>query len=176
MTAPISVTEDQLFTQLGSMFATLVDGPLVRGLDNRVAMPVGAFAAMTTTVLTQLSQPVQTYAIAAELPQLQTITTPMQWHVSVDCYGPFSQQWAVILATVLRSMYACENLADLQPLFASDPMQLPLVAGESQYIERWRFDAVLQYNPAVTLPQQSAIALDLDLISVDATYPPELKL
>lgn len=172
MTAPISITEDQLFTQLGDLFSTLVDGPVVRGLDNRVAMPVGAFVALTTTGVTQLSQPVQTYELVVANPQLQTVTTPMQWHVGVDCYGPVSQQWAVILATVLRSMYACENLDGLQPLYSADPMQLPLVAGESQYIERWRFDAVLQYNPAVTLPQQSAIALDLDLISVDATYPP----
>ena len=40
----------------------------------------------------------------------------------------------------------------------------PLVTGEEQYDERWILTASLQYNPIVTIPQQSADALSVSQI------------
>jgi hypothetical protein len=60
----------------------------------------------------------------------------------------------------------------MQPLYASDARQLQFVTGEAQYMERWGFDAVLQMNPIVSVPQDFADSLTVGLIDVDVVYPP----
>ena len=43
---------------------------------------------------------------------------------------------------------------------------------EQQFENRWTIDVVMQANQVVTVPQQFASALNVELIEVDATYPP----
>lgn len=168
--ASVSLNEEQCFTQLRAFILGLLPGvEVVRGLDNRVPMPRGPFVLITGTGLVPLAVPTVTYGGMLET---QAVGTPLQWSIGVDCFGPLAQDWAVILSTVLRTPYTCEQMADVQPLYASDVTQFPLVDGEQQYEERWRFDAVMEYTPVVSLAQQSARSLVLDLVSVDAKYPP----
>ena len=60
-----------------------------------------------------------------------------------------------------------------QPLYTSEPRQVPFVNGEGQYEYRWSVDAEIQINPVVNITQDFAAALKVGLISVDEQYPPE---
>ena len=61
---------------------------------------------------------------------------------------------------------------DIQPLYAGDAQQMALTTGEEQYMDRWTFDASLQYNPVLVTTIQSANKLAAGLISVGRTYLP----
>lgn len=166
--------QDDLFAQLRS-FILLVLLPaypsleVIQGQSNKVSMPVNPFIVITSAGLVPLAQAQVIYDGNVET---QSTSVPMQWSVGVDCYGPLSQDWAVTLAALFRTSYACEQMPTLSPLYAGDANQFPLVDGEAQYEQRWRFEAVMQYTPVVSLAQQSAIELNLGVVSVDAAYPP----
>jgi hypothetical protein len=114
--------------------------------------------------------------VASYTPTEKNVERSSQISIQIDCYGPTSGDRATVISTLLRDEYACDQFAasgvDMQPLYASDAKQMPLIDGEQQYEERWTFEAVLQFNPVITTPQQSANALTIDLIEVDRTYPP----
>lgn len=96
--------------------------------------------------------------------------------VQVDAYGPASADYAQILTTTFRDSFAVDQFAlsgfDVAPLYADDANQIPLIDGESQYESRWTIKCVLQCNPVVSFPLQFADALQVELIDVDAKYPP----
>jgi len=176
MAATVSITETQALTVLRAFILSLVDldgDHVIRGLKNRAAMPSGDFIVMTPLLNTPLSTNVETYTPAGSLANNKRST---QFGVQIDCYGDLSMDRANMLSIMVRSDYACQQFAqsglDMQPLYASDAAQRPFVSGEAQYIERWGFDAVMQINPVVTVPQQFADSLDVGLIDVDVVYPP----
>ncbi|MBO9332880.1 hypothetical protein GHR37_27440 [Achromobacter xylosoxidans] len=175
MSVPISITEDDLVEDLGAFADTLVDCEVVRGQVNRVPSPKGDFVVVTPAGMVGLSLPVTAYADPTPGTGTRTLTRPTQWAAQVDCYGERAQDRALVLSIALRSQYGCEFLGELgrsQPLYTGEPRQMPLVTGEDQYMERWSFDAVLQFNPSITLPQQFAEHLHVDLVEVDEKYPP----
>jgi hypothetical protein len=49
-------------------------------------------------------------------------------------------------------------------LYCSDGHQMPLTTGEQQYETRWTLTASLQYNPTVSIPQQSANTLAVNIM------------
>ncbi|WP_445656828.1 phage neck terminator protein [Achromobacter sp. NCFB-sbj8-Ac1-l] len=175
MSIPVSVTEDALVEALGA-FVQVIVGDLVavvRGQQNRVPPPKGRYVYLTPFLAPPLSQPRTTYADVPDAGTM-TLTRPTQWTVQVDCYGDSAQDMAVAVSIALRSSYGCDALkaSGAQPLYTGDPRQLPFITGEDQYLERWSVDAVLQFNPSITVPQQFADELHVDLVEVDTTYPP----
>lgn len=155
-----SITETQVFTVLRAFILTIVSCEVIRTPVNRAAMPVGPFIALSPTSNVPLSTNVSTFTLTT-----QQIKRPSQFTIQVDFYGVGSGDWATAISTLLRNSYACDQFSasgfDIQPLYAGDAHQLPLVNGESQYEERWTFDAVLQFNPVITAPQDSATALSI---------------
>lgn len=175
MSVPISITEDDLVEDLGAFADTLVDCEVVRGQVNRVPSPKGDFVVVTPMGIVGLSLPITAYDDPKPDTGTRTLTRPTQWAAQVDCYGERAQDRALVLSIALRSQYGCEFLGELgraQPLYTGEPRQMPLITGEHQYMERWSFDAVLQFNPSITLPQQFAEHLHVDLVEVDEKYPP----
>lgn len=172
MAAPISTTETQLFALLRAFILPLVDTgvEVVRGQGNRVPMPVGPFVLITAQRGTALGAPVQTYDSSGA--QTMNIAQPTEFRIGVDCFGPQAGDYARAISMALRSSYGCDQLPGIAPLYGDDAVQFPLVDGEEQYVERWRFDSVLQYTPSITVGQQSMIAATVGVISVDATYHP----
>jgi len=168
-----TVLQDNVFTALRAFILTLVTCPVIRTQANRVAMPVGAFVAMTQMTGAPLSTNVHTYDAAA---QTQSILRPEQFAIQVDCYGAGSGDTARMIATLLRDTIATDFFAttgfDIEPLFAGDAKQIPLTDGEQQYEERWTFDAQLQINPVMTTAQQSATSLTIGLDPIDQTFAP----
>lgn len=84
---------------------------------------------------------------------------------------------AQIVSTSFRDPYGVDSFATqtaygVVPLFADDPRQMPFINAEQQYEWRWVLEATMQANQVVRLPQQYADAVEVEVISVDAAYPP----
>jgi hypothetical protein len=161
-------------------FVMLVTGldsaHVVQGLPNRAAMPSNGFVSMQAIFRKRLRTNLHTQSAP---PTSATLEEGVELTVQMDCYGPQStgagdgaEDWATILSATLRDQYGCAALAPtLQPLYADEARMIPLTDGEEQYEERWNLDAHFQYNPLITIPQQSADVLTLGLVDVDERYP-----
>lgn len=150
-----------------SLFPTGVE--VVQGLGNDVPMPLGEFINMTATAQAALSTNRSDYSVDLQ----RSVSTPHRYNLQLDCYGPTSSDRATQIVMMWRDQYGWEALApNAAPLYCTDPVQVPLVNGEENYEQRWTLTALLQFNPVVTVPQQSATALAVDLVSVDAEFPP----
>lgn len=170
MAATLSIVTRDIFVQVRAFFQTLVDCEIVKGLDNQVPMPAGDdFVVVTPGAGRALGASIETPRNAS---QAVEISQPTEFRVSVDCFGANAGNISRMLSMATRTSYACDQLTGMAPLFADDAVQFPLISGEEQYVERWRFDFVLQYTPVLTLPQQSMLSVNLDVVSVDATYRP----
>jgi hypothetical protein len=157
-----SITETQVFTALRAFLLTIVTCEVVRAPVNRVAMPLGDFISLTPISNIPLSTNVTTLTGANN-----SIKRASQFTIQIDCYGSGAGDRATAITMLLRSDYAfgAASGLDIQQLYAGDSRQIPIVDGEGQYAERWSFDAVLQFNPVLTIPQDSAIVLRVDSIN-----------
>jgi hypothetical protein len=143
---------------------------VVQGQDNQVPMPIGGFVSMTSAGMQRLSTNVDALTGNG---LTGTFLMPTRFDVQLDFYGPSSQQWASMCQTLFRDEFATSQFpANIQPLYADDPMQLPLVNAEGQYEQRWKVTASLHYNPTVTASQQSATAIQIGLAPIDQTFKP----
>ena len=167
MTATIDITETAIVKALGDFISGVVSCPVLRSQVNRVSMPVGDFIMMTPVHRLALATNVDTYTDPNKLIRRST-----QVDIQIDCYGQLAGDRAQMLATLLRDDYACAQMVGVQPLYAGDAHQMPLITGEEQYLERWTFEASLQANPTVTVPQDFMDTADIGLVDVDAKYPP----
>lgn len=124
------------------------------------ANPDGTFAVQPAQTVTSR----QMFAGVAEYMQATEVT------FQLDVHGKDSADNAQIISTLFRDEYACASFSasgyDVQPLYTSEPRQMPFITGESQYEDRWSIDVVLQANPVVTAPQQFAGALSVVLVPV----------
>lgn len=175
MSTPVSVTEDALVDALGGFVQVIVGDQVevVRGQQNRAPSPKGRYVYITPVLAPALSLPRAKYADVPGAGTM-TLTRPTQWNAQMDCYGDSAQDMALAISIALRSSYGCDALkaSGAQPLYTSEPRQLPFVTGEHQYLERWSFDAVLQFNPSIAVPQQFAASLHVNLVEVDTKFPP----
>lgn len=93
-----------------------------------------------------------------------------------DVHGPNSSDNAQVIATAMRDevaqRYFDPSTTGVAPLYADDPKQIPFINAEKQYETRWVVDCHLQANILVVFPQEFAAVVEVDVISVDATYPP----
>jgi hypothetical protein len=93
--------------------------------------------------------------------------------MQLDFYGPDSQVWAMQTMALFRDDYATALFpSNIQPLYADDPIQIPLIDGEAQYEQRWKLVASLQYNPILSTTQQSMLAAKIELAPIDQTFKP----
>lgn len=111
---------------------------------------------------------------AKTLTQSAEVIVQLDFHSADGTSGDMAQA----VSTLLRDEYGTGQFADqspnygVTPLHADDPAQRPFV-NENQQVEwRWVLDAHLQANQTVSVPQQYADAVAVDLISVDVEYPP----
>jgi hypothetical protein len=94
----------------------------------------------------------------------------VQMAVQVDVYGPNSGNFAQIISALFRDEYAVSLFAALSPaispLYADDPRQLAFSDGEKQYENRWSIDLEMQVDETVTVPQQFADTLTVNVANV----------
>jgi len=173
----IAPNPDQLYIKVEAFLATVVPTgtPTIRGLDNRTAMPAEGFVLFQLLFQQRLRTNVETDEDPFPDPDPGSVAIEQgtQVDMQLDFYGPNSAAWAAMVSTVWRSDYGCRLLApDCQPLYIDDARMVPLIPGEEQYVERWCSRGVLQWNPVTSVPQEFAGAASVDIINVDASYPP----
>ncbi len=173
MPASLDLTQDDVYTALRTFVqAVLGTGiEVVQGLANRVATPVGPnYVAITALLAVRLATNVNSFdAIEGTTAAL----AQQRYDVQVDVYGPLSSNYATMLTTLFRDAYACDLMpAGIQPLYADDPVQVPLVDGEQQYDQRWLITASVQYNPTTTTGVEFFEEIEITPVNVDVTYPP----
>lgn len=173
MTATISITESQLYQAFGNFLAGVLTCTIMQGQQNRVAMPTGNFLTMTSLGTTGLSTDKATYQ---PLASTQTHTRSTRWDVQLDFYGPSAADNANLIATLMKSDYACGQIEasglSMDPLYAEEPRQIPFVNAENQYEKRWTVQCALQFNPTVVVSQQFATSLEVIPANIDVVFPP----
>jgi hypothetical protein len=96
-------------------------------------------------------------------------TESVQMAIQVDVYGPNSGNFAQIVSAMFRDGYAVDQFAAISsaisPLYADDPRQLAFSDGEQQYETRWSIDVELQIDQTVTVPQQFADTLKVNVVN-----------
>lgn len=174
MTATISITESALLAALRGFLLTIYAGEVVQSQDNRLPMPKGNFCTMTPLFLTALSMSHSAYTDPGTNPGTESNQRSTEWRVQLDFYGDSAADSAATVAALVRTPYACEQLAasGMQPLYAGEPKQTTLINAEQQYNNRWTVEFVAQFNPVVQTPLDFADQLDVGLVDVDVTYPP----
>lgn len=157
MSASIDLTDDDVFTALRTFILSLLPTvEVVQTQDNGVPMPVNPFITMNNVGKKRLATNTVSYTDpGGTAGGTENMMTPTQFTIQVDCYGPNSGDWAAMIQTAFRSEYATSNFpVNIQPLYCDDPVQIPLITGEQQFLQRWKLQAVMQYNPTVAVPMQ----------------------
>lgn len=184
MSATINITESTLLTALRGFLLSVVGDSyeVVKGQDNRVAMPEGQFITMTGLNSDELNKPYSTWQDSGQpTGGLEHTNQAKKWICQIDVYGSGSSSVASTIATLVRSSYAVRQFAELTegsdfsitPLFVDQPHQTTMINGEQQYEERWTLDLHLQYNAVISTPMEFAAELYVKPASVDASFPPE---
>ena len=156
-----SITIDAVMEALGAFLQPFVgtDTPIIRAHQNRVPPPLDPFVLLNEVVSVDLETPRSWYNSTEHT---RKIIGPTRIDIQIDIYGPSAGDQCKAIKGVFRTPYAAAQFpANIQPLYCSDATMTPLVTGEEQYDERWILTASLQYNPIVTIPQQSADALSV---------------
>lgn len=176
MSASITPVPTDVINAVQAFLAPLLPAntPVIFGIQNRVAMPPGAFVLVTPLYQMRLATNVDTY-MDPYPDSGATVQAEQDTRIDVqlDFYGPLSGAWAAMVSTLWRDEYGVNALApNCAPLYIDDAKMMPLTTAEQQYLQRWMSTAMLQYNPVTTLPQQFAGAAEAELIDVDEAFPP----
>lgn len=172
MPVTMDINDQDVFTALVVFFNSFlpVGTEVIQAQDNRVSMPKSGFVAMNNAGIDRLSFNVDYYQ---SLTQGKTILTPSKYSMQLDFYGPDAAQWAMQTVALFRDEYATQIFpSNIQPLYADDPVQIPLIDAEAQYEQRWKLEASLQYNPTLSTSQQSMEAVEIELAPIDQTFNP----
>jgi hypothetical protein len=156
-----SITSDNLFRALGDLLTTIAPAgtEIVRGQQNRVPMPASdSFIVMTEAQRQQNAQTTHDYDPEAGSNDIGRSTT---FRIQVDVYGAAAGDTAQAIVTLLRDAYGFDFLKPhgVAPLYCEDPTQMPLIAGEQQYIQRWTIRVLLHANVAISTSQDFADTL-----------------
>lgn len=171
MAVVIDIDDQDVFKAMRVFLQSFIPSTVqvVQAQDNRVPMPKGGFVTMNNTGMDRLSFNIDSYAVNQD----KTILTPTRYSMQLDFYGPTSQEWAMQTVALFRDDYATEIFpSNIQPLYADDPVQIPLIDGEAQYEQRWKLVASLQYNPILSTTKQSMLGVDIGLAPIDQTFNP----
>ena len=175
MTQVVTPVQDDVYTALKAYVVSvtgLAAGQVIKGLGNRVAMPIGPFVAMTAVSLNRLRTNQHAYDTTRPNPTIVAIEAGYKLTIQLDCYGPEASDWAAMLSELFRDDYACQILAPAcQPLYCDDPQRMPIVDAEQQYEDRWTLAATVQYNPTTTPAQEFAQFAAVTTIDVEEAYP-----
>lgn len=162
-------------------FGTILVGATVFGVGvtaNTKIMALGTGTGGTGTYTVSPSQTVASETLSAGskiIEQHEIFVMQLDFHS--DALGD-SADMATVVAMTMRDEYAADQFANqvpyygVVPLYADDPAQRVFVNDSSQYESRWVVDAMLQANPIIVVPQQYADAVDVDVVSVEAEFPP----
>lgn len=178
MTNTVTPLVDDVYTTVRAFLLSIVPAgvEVLQGLQNRVTLPapLPGFIIMQAINLVRLRTNEDTWDITDPAPTGLSISNALQVTLQLDCYGPDSGNWAAMINSLWRDSVGVDAMAPTcAPLYADNARLVPLVDGEEQYEERWSVTAELEYNPTTVTLQDFADSLEVGLINVDVTYPPQ---
>jgi hypothetical protein len=140
--------------------------PIIRAYDNGTAPPTDPYVELTEILQVDIETPSQSY----DGPNQQLdVTAPKRIDIQVDIVGAAAGSQATAVQAVMRTAYAVSQFPPgIAPLYCSDARPNPLITGEQQYDYRWTLTMTCQYNPVVSVPQQSATSLSLTVLEAIA--------
>lgn len=184
----ISPVQQDVYVVLQSFLAMItgLDPDLIlQGLPNRTSMPPATPGYITMqafhTKRLRTNQSADSWLGVAD-PTTIAIEQGTELRIQLDFYGPSSGDWAAATEALWRSELACVALGGVdgsgvplvppicQPLHADEAHLAPFTDSEDQYETRWIIEAILQYNPVVTAPQEYADDAEIFVINVDERY------
>lgn len=160
----ISIVIDEIIDALGNFIQPFVgEAEIVRAQVNRVAPPTGPYVELTEILSVDLSVPYQDYADDL-LEPVAILTGRVRSDIQVDFYGPSSGDWSRVVQNALRTTYGFDKFPpSIKPLYTTDGFQHPWASGEQQSLTRWTLTVTLQYNPQVSVPQEFANELTVNV-------------
>lgn len=164
-----SIVIDSVIEALGAFIQPFVGSgtQIIRAQVNRVAPPIGSFVELTELFMGDIEYPRNWYDTTN---QQRNIIGPKRIDIQADFYGMQSGDWCSAVKTALRTAYGVAQFpAGIAPLYTDDGREAPLITGEQQYERRWILTCVLQFNPIVIVPEQSADVLKMnEVVNVEA--------
>lgn len=170
-----------LMTVTAVAFGTIRRGATVFGTGVAAETVIAAVGGTGTggpgTYSVSGSQTVASRMLAAgqqNLVQPSQVSIQLDFHAADGTSGDLAQT----VSTVLRDGFGVQQFADqspnygVSPLYADDPRQMPFHNAEQQVEWRWILEVALQVDQSVAVPQQYSDAVAVDVVSVDAAYPP----
>lgn len=162
-----SIGGDAVRTALGDFLAAVLPSTveISQGQENRVPEPTGPdFITIWPINRGQLSTNVHRWDTVGNLDNIGRQTS---FDLQMDIHGPNSEDYAQVVSTLLRDFYgvAFFRPLGLEPLYCNDGQQMPFVNGQGQYEQRWTMMATLQALPIVTVTQEYAddVVVDIEL-------------
>lgn len=162
-------------------FGTIQRGATVFGVGvadgTTILSPGGTGTGGTGTYPVSVAQTIGPLTLAAGL---QTImqeaeaTIQLDFHASDGSAGDLAQT----VTTLMRDPFATSQFASqtpnygISPLHADDARQMPFVNDQQQVEWRWIVEAMLQSDQVLSVPQQYADSVSVEVVSVEAAYPP----
>jgi hypothetical protein len=169
-----------LLTVSANAFGPIVVGANVFGTGVATGTTVRQFGTGTGGNGTYIVSPSQAVGPVTMSAGGKTIRQNSVFTVQLDFHSGDSTtavDMAQTIATAFRDPYAVDFFAGLSggtisPLFADDPRFAPFFNENQQAEFRWILEANLQVNQTIRVPQEFADFASVQIISVDATYPP----
>jgi hypothetical protein len=167
------IAGDTLTVEFG---APLLANYLLFGL---AVAPLTVITAVLETPGTYTVSPPQTVPPGSRIyAGRHTMLQPADCVYQCDVHGPNSSANAMIIQTTLRDERGCQLFTEvsgpleIQPLYADDPRMVPFPNAEAQWEDRWVVDLHIQANVIVSLGQEFADEVIINLIPVDPFYAP----
>lgn len=166
----VNVTEDMICTEVRDYILSIAPAGMrvLRTPVNKASMPKGAYVSFTPGLRRDVSTNRDNYSDNGRF-----VGRSEMMAFQVNCYGKGSSDLAETLNVLFRDQYAIEQFTgDIVPLYASAIQQAPFVNDADQYEDCYIFEIELQINSQIVVPQASCNILEIEVISVDATFPP----
>lgn len=162
-------------------FGTLLDGAVIFGTgiaaNTRIVDQLTGPPGLDGTYQVSVAQTLSSRTLASGAKQLEQgaqVTVQLDFHSADNTAFDLAQ----MVATVLRDEAGVALFTEqdpnygVVPLYADDPVYRPFLNENQQAEWRWMLEAQLQVNQVTSLPQQYADAVEVEVINVDAAYPP----
>lgn len=159
-------TQYDAYVALGDFLTAVTDAEIIRGQINRVPMPTGPdWIVMQAGRRAQMSTTVRDYDPDLEK-QIMDLSTAL--YFQIDVYGPAAADNAQAIVTTFRSLWGADQFhaSGFAPLMCEDPAQMPLIAGEQQWLQRWMIQCALHRSIALSVDQQFADTLITGLTEI----------